>query len=248
MSATRKRGGSSGGDFVVVILVIIALWFITDGGNRPITIDPTTAPTNTSTVAPTTTLDPSVRTAIDSVRVTPPEYKPRKPYSKDVRTSNQDGFGTAWKDTDRNGCDTRNDILKARLVDVVMKNSDCVVGSGVLPYDPYTGQTNVTWTKDRAASLQIDHIHPLGYVWNNGADQWSQEKREQYANDPAILVLANGPENGAKSDRGPSEWMVPKNPAHKCQYVGQLVTVATTYDISLRQADIDAMRKVLETC
>ena len=30
-------------------------------------------------------------------------------------------FGTAWKDVDGNSCDTRNDILKRDLIDIVYK-------------------------------------------------------------------------------------------------------------------------------
>ena len=47
-------------------------------------------------------------------------------------------FGTAWKDVDGNSCDTRNDILKRDLIDVVYKDR-CTILSGILP-DPYSGE------------------------------------------------------------------------------------------------------------
>ena len=49
-------------------------------------------------------------------------------------------FGQAWLDADRNGCDTRNDVLRRDLREVVLdaRTNGCVVLSGVLE-DPYTG-------------------------------------------------------------------------------------------------------------
>ncbi len=43
-------------------------------------------------------------------------------------------FGPTWADVDRNGCDTRNDILKRDLAAVVFKakTRNCVVESGIL--------------------------------------------------------------------------------------------------------------------
>jgi hypothetical protein len=47
-------------------------------------------------------------------------------------------FGQSWFDTDRNGCDTRNDILRRDLGSRQMKNA-CKVLAGTLAPDPYTG-------------------------------------------------------------------------------------------------------------
>jgi hypothetical protein len=51
-------------------------------------------------------------------------------------------FGQAWADVDRNGCDTRNDILARDLVDETFKpgTKNCVVATGILA-DKYTGMT-----------------------------------------------------------------------------------------------------------
>ena len=41
-------------------------------------------------------------------------------------------FGATWADVNKNGCDTRNDILKRDLTNIVfrVKTHDCVVESG----------------------------------------------------------------------------------------------------------------------
>ncbi|MEV8135191.1 DUF1524 domain-containing protein [Microbacterium aurantiacum] len=87
----------------------------------------------------------------------------------------RDHFGPRWADVDRNGCDTRNDILGRDLVDVVYKpgTHNCVVLSGIL-HDPLTGET-VTFTRisEGYQPVQIDHIIPLAVAWSSGADSWT---------------------------------------------------------------------------
>jgi hypothetical protein len=48
-------------------------------------------------------------------------------------------FGQAWADVDRNGCDTRNDVLRRDLTGVAVKagTHGCLVLTGTLR-DPYT--------------------------------------------------------------------------------------------------------------
>jgi hypothetical protein len=60
---------------------------------------------------------------------------------------------------DRNGCDTRNDILARDLTNVDATN--CRVYSGTLS-DPYTA-TTITFVRgnDTSADVQIDHVVAL---------------------------------------------------------------------------------------
>ena len=52
----------------------------------------------------------------------------------------REAFGQAWLDVDRNGCDTRNDILRRDLSGVVFtEGSKCRVAAGTF-HEPYTGQ------------------------------------------------------------------------------------------------------------
>ncbi len=72
-------------------------------------------------------------------------------------------FGPAWADFDRNGCDTRNDILARDLSDEAFKlgTNDCVVATGTLA-DKYTGATiNFVSGPDTGTAVQIDHIVAL---------------------------------------------------------------------------------------
>ncbi|HEY6934616.1 MAG TPA: hypothetical protein VI452_14545, partial [Marmoricola sp.] len=74
-------------------------------------------------------------------------------------------FGQAWLDADRNGCDTRNDILNHYLDHVIHEpgTRDCVVLSGDIT-DPYTG-ARIHFVRGSGDSLDIDHVVALGDAW-----------------------------------------------------------------------------------
>lgn len=161
----------------------------------------------------------------------------------------RDEFGPAWSDTDRNGCDTRNDILRRDLSSVVFKEgtNDCVVLSGVLQ-DPYTGTTiNFTRGETTSTAVQIDHVVALSDAWQKGAQQVDVEARTQLANDPLNLLAVDGPANQAKSDGDAATWL-PKNKAFRCEYVARQVEVKKTYDLWVTQAEHDAVATILENC
>ncbi len=91
------------------------------------------------------------------------EIKGRAPKTGYTR----EDFGPRWADTDRNGCDTRNDILRRDLTGVVAKpgTRDCVILSGTL-MDPYTG-TAISFLRgqDTSTEVQIDHVVALSDAW-----------------------------------------------------------------------------------
>ena len=68
-------------------------------------------------------------------------------------------FGQTWFDTDRNGCDTRNDMLRRDLKNRQMKNG-CKVLSGTLAPDPYTS-TVIRFVHGGASEVDIDHVVAL---------------------------------------------------------------------------------------
>jgi hypothetical protein len=67
-----------------------------------------------------------------------------------------------WTDTDRDGCDTREQVLIAESRTTARTGSGCSVsGSWRSVYD------GVTTT--RASSFDIDHVVPLKEAWDSGA-------------------------------------------------------------------------------
>ena len=158
----------------------------------------------------------------------------------------RDKFGYAWTDSapggipfSRNGCDSRNDLLKRDGEKVRFRaGSDCVVTSMTL-HDPYTGKT-IEWTKSHAAAVQIDHVMPLSYDWQMGASRWSKDKREDIANDPLNLIPVDGPTNGAKGDSGPATWLPPTTRI-RCAYSVRFAQVSLKYDLPVTAADKEMM-------
>lgn len=130
-------------------------------------------------------------------------------------------FGQAWLDVDRNGCDTRNDILKRDLTEVTFTNSvPCKIQSGN-PADPYTG-TNIAFLRGTTTStaVQIDHVVALSDVWQKGAQQLTTEQRTAFANDPLNLQSTDGPTN-MKKGYGDAATGLPPNKGFRCEYVAR---------------------------
>ncbi|MET9775405.1 HNH endonuclease family protein [Streptomyces sp. NPDC006367] len=157
----------------------------------------------------------------------------------------RDEFGYAWMDTAdgvplaRNGCDTRNDLLKRDGQEVRFRSgSNCVVIAMTL-HDPYTG-TTIDWRKQEASEVQIDHVVPLSYSWQMGSSRWPESKREQIANDPLNLIPVQGRANSAKSDSGPATWLPPSK-GIRCAYAVRFAQVAVKYELAVTAPDREAM-------
>lgn len=156
---------------------------------------------------------------------------PRKTgYKRDV-------FGEAWKDVDRNGCDTRNDVL-ARDLTKIVRTDNCTIASGVLQ-DKYTGAT-IDFVRGKS-KIDIDHVIPLGYAYKQGAGDWPAAKREALANDLDNLTAASASANRSKSDSGPAEWM-PSNASYRCEYGKKFAAVSVKYDLPITQADYNTIQ------
>ena len=172
-------------------------------------------------------------------------------YQRDCGRGRACSFGPAWTDNTtapggHNGCDSRNDVLRAQLVDVAYRTgSRCVVVAGTL-HDPYTG-SSIPFTRQHASAVQIDHLVPLALAWDLGAYAWPQARRAAYANDEHLVLLAvDDAANEAKGDGGPSTWM-PPNPAYRATYAERFVAVLAGYHLPLIAADKTVLAKVLKS-
>lgn len=163
-------------------------------------------------------------------------------------TYDRSAFGQAWLDVDRNGCDTRNDILRRDLSGArFAEGSRCRVGAGSFQ-EPYTGRTLVFRRgAESSKAVQIDHIVALGDAWQKGAQQLSAEQRQHLANDPLNLVAVDGQANQDKSASDAATWL-PPNKAFRCHYVARQVSVKAAYGLWVTAAEKDAMQRVLGGC
>jgi hypothetical protein len=163
-------------------------------------------------------------------------------------------FGQAWTDDvtvadGHNGCDTRNDVLRRDLVDVVIRpdSNGCAVLSGVLN-DPYTG-TSVDFQRGPGSSalVQIDHVVALSDAWQTGAQQWDEFTRRNFANDPLNLQATIGWVNQEKGDGDAATWL-PPNTSYRCAYVTRIVDIKAAYHLWVTPAEHDAIARVLADC
>lgn len=157
-------------------------------------------------------------------------------------------FGQAWADADRNGCDTRNDILRRDLSAVEFtEGSSCKVSGGSF-HEPYTGaQVTFRRGQDTSAAVQIDHVVALADAWQKGAQQLTVQQRQMFANDPLNLIAADGPANVKKGAGDAATWL-PANKNFRCHYVARQVSVKAAYQLWITQAEKDAMKRVLSSC
>ena len=105
--------------------------------------------------------------------------------------------------------------------------------------DPYTG-TTIEWRKQEASEVQIDHVVPLSYSWQMGSSRWTENKREQLANDPLNLIPVQGRANSAKRDSGPASWLPPAKQV-RCAYAVRFAQVAAKYQLAVTAPDREAM-------
>ncbi|WP_307868366.1 HNH endonuclease family protein [Umezawaea beigongshangensis] len=140
------------------------------------------------------------------------------------------------------GCDTREVVLQQQGRDVV-RGEGCKATSGEWT-SPYDG---VVVTD--AGDVDIDHVVPLAEAWRSGAADWTDERREQFANDldGPQLVAATAKSNRTKGDQDPAKWKPPVQ-EYWCTYAVNWVQVKSTYGLSVDQAEKDALAGVLKGC
>jgi hypothetical protein len=155
----------------------------------------------------------------------------------------REAFGSAWKDVDRNGCDTRNDILQRDFATTILKagTGNCKVIGGTWT-DPYS---NESYTFAEAPSgAQIDHVVSLKNAWQMGADQWSDDTRVKFANDPLNLRVTIASLNQQKSDSNAASWLPPYKPG-RCNFIATQVAVKAKWNLYVTESEKEVFISIL---
>ena len=149
-----------------------------------------------------------------------------------------------WIDADGDGCNAREEVLIIESLITATTGSGCSVltGSWFSAYDALT----IT----ESSKLDIDHMIPLKEAWDSGANTWSADRRQAFANDldlPQALIAVSAGSNRSKSARDPAEWL-PTNISYRCQYVEDWMVVKTKWDLSVDAREFEALRSVSVGC
>ena len=156
---------------------------------------------------------------------------------------NRDLFAD-WYDADRNGCNTRKEVLIAESLEPVQIGARCAITGGRW----FSIYDNVETTD--SSTFDIDHMVPLSEAWDSGAWNWNADQRKHFANDldqPFFLIAVTASSNRSKSDRDPAEWM-PPNAGYHCEYVRIWIEIKRAWDLSVDQAEHDYLAQKLASC
>jgi Protein of unknown function (DUF1524) len=144
-----------------------------------------------------------------------------------------------WIDADRDGCDTRQEVLIAESTVRAKLGARCTVLAGrwVSLYD------GIATTSPR--TFDIDHVVPLEEAWTSGAWSWTTAKRTDYANDLGYgftLQAVSAHSNRSKGDRDPAQWL----PARSvCTYAVRWVAIKYRWALTVDAAEKTTLARLL---
>ncbi|MEZ5350314.1 MAG: HNH endonuclease family protein [Microthrixaceae bacterium] len=248
----RARGSILWGGFIAVVATLVALVSV-----ALMTDDPTPAAETTtrgSPAQPTTTEPPQTSVSSSapssSGAVSDDDTRNDAPADWQVQLDTlsispegpRDGYDRDrfrhWIDADRNGCDTRCEVLARQRIDSLPGLPD---GGWLSIYDGYS--------TDNPSEFDVDHLVALSEAWDSGAAAWDDARREAFANDldSGQLVAVTAATNRSKSDRDPAEWQPPNRDAW-CEWATAWVGVKAKWDLTVDRAEVSALRNILQGC
>lgn len=235
-----------------MIALLILAWLFSSCDNS---LTPEPQPAISTSSSDPIQVAPTVEAAVPSPEASSPNVVPSSSQALEVAQGLQvrgrapsteysrEAFGSAWRDVDRNGCDTRNDILQRDFSTTILKSGtgNCKVIGGTWT-DPYS---NESYTFDEAPSgAQIDHVVSLKNAWQMGADQWSDDRRVEFANDPLNLRVTIASLNQQKSDSNAASWLPPFKPG-RCDFIATQVAVKAKWNLYVTKSEKEVFVAIL---
>lgn len=147
-----------------------------------------------------------------------------------------------WIDEDRDGCDSRKEVLISEALDKPRIGKNCALAGGKW-YSSYDGKNHT-----RGSALDIDHVVSVAEAWRSGGWSWTSQQRQNFYNDitnSSVLIAVTSSINKSKGDKDPKDWLPPKN---KCEYIRAWVTVKQLYSLNYDSGEVAAVLKLLNEC
>ena len=107
-------------------------------------------------------------------------------------------------------------------------------------YEPYTGRCFEDTT-----DTTVEHIVAVSEAHDSGLCSADAETKKEFSRDPLNLTLASPHLNSVKGDRDAAEWLPGEN---RCWFADRVLQVRLKYDLTIDQAEADALELILARC
>jgi len=147
-----------------------------------------------------------------------------------------------WIDADKNGCNTRAEVLIQEAIVKPKVGLKCKLTGGEW-LSVYDGKTITN-----ASQLDVDHMVPLAEAWRSGAWKWTAAQRQAFANDlenSEALIAVTLSTNRGKGDKDPSLWL-PAN--DKCTYIQNWISVKVKYSLTVDAIEAETLNSLSGSC
>ena len=147
-----------------------------------------------------------------------------------------------WIDADKDGCNTRYEVLIAEAIVKPKVGAGCYLTGGKWK-SSYDGKvfTNPT-------GLDIDHMVPLAEAWRSGAWAWTASQRMEFANDledSRSLLAVTASLNRSKGDRDVAGWLPVKA---QCAYISNWIAVKSRFDLTVDPTEGEFLQSKITSC
>jgi hypothetical protein len=162
--------------------------------------------------------------------------------AEDKTTGYNRSFFKHWIDADKDGCNTRAEVLIEEAIVKPKIGPKCKLTGGEW-VSAYDGK-KVT----NSSQLDVDHLVPLAEAWRSGAWKWTAAQRQAYANDldnSETLIAVTLTTNRSKGDKDPSLWIPSKD---ECAYTENWVAVKNKYSLTYDEKEAAKLVSVLNGC
>jgi hypothetical protein len=147
-----------------------------------------------------------------------------------------------WIDADKNGCNTRAEVLIEEAVVKPKIGPKCKLTGGKW-ISAFDGKT-IT----KASQLDVDHMVPLAEAWRSGAWKWTSAQRQAFANDlenSEALIAVTASTNRSKGDKDPSLWMPAED---QCVYTQNWISIKIKYSLTADSQEAEKLNSLVSTC
>ena len=147
-----------------------------------------------------------------------------------------------WIDADKNGCNTRAEVLIQEAIVKPKIGPKCKLTGGKW-ISAYDGKTITN-----ASQLDVDHMVPLAEAWRSGAWKWSAAQRQAFANDlenSEALIAVTLSTNRSKGDKDPALWMPSID---QCTYIQNWISIKSKYSLTADTKEAEKLNSVFATC